>query len=290
MARYRVVHITTYRYGEPVGVSHNLLHLAPSTAGRQRCEDFALEISPRPAVMHRRTDWFGNRVDAFTVQDPHRELVVRATSTVEVEPAFGLDPAVTPAWEQVREALRQPRGDDVAASEFACPSPLVPADPQYAAWAAADFPPGRALLDAALALVMRINREFTYDAEATAVDTPLAEAFANRRGVCQDFAHLGIACLRSLGLAARYVSGYLETDPPPGQPKLVGADASHAWLSVYCPGIGWIGLDPTNACPVGDRHLIVAIGRDFSDVSPVRGVILGGGAHQVSVSVDVARV
>lgn len=146
------------------------------------------------------------------------------------------------------------------------------------------------MLEAALALTTRINREFTYDAEATAVDTPLAEAFAHRHGVCQDFAHLGIACLRSLGLAARYVSGYLETDPVPGQPKLVGADASHAWLSVYCPGIGWIGLDPTNDCVVGDRHLIVAIGRDFSDVSPIRGVILGGGTHQVSVSVDVARM
>jgi transglutaminase-like putative cysteine protease len=290
MARYRVVHITTYRYGEQVSVSHNQLHLAPGSNGRQRCEDFVLEISPRPAVIHRRDDWFGNRVDSFTVQDPHRELVVKATSTVEVEPSFGLDPSVTPPWEEVRDALSLPRGDDVAASEFACPSPLVPSDARYATWAAADFTAYRPLLDAALALTMRIHREFTYDAEATAVDTPLAEAFASRRGVCQDFAHLGIACLRSLGLAARYVSGYLETDPPPGQAKLVGADASHAWLSLYCPGIGWIGLDPTNGCVVGDRHLIVAIGRDFSDVSPVRGVILGGGAHQVAVSVDVARV
>lgn len=291
MTRYRVSHTTTYRYGEPVTVSHNVLHLAPASTPRQHVESFTLEITPTPAVQHQRADYFGNRVDCFTVQDQHTTLVVEAVSHLEVEPAFALDAHVTGPWEGVRDHLHQPRGDDeVLAAEFRFDSPMVPTGPEYAAYAAESFTPGRALLDAALDLVHRINTGFVYDQKATAVTTLVPEVFAKRRGVCQDFAHVGIACLRSLGLAARYVSGYLETEPPPGQPRLVGVDASHAWLSVWCPGIGWIGLDPTNDCLVSDRHLIVAVGRDFSDVSPTKGVILGGGTHEVRVSVDVARL
>jgi transglutaminase-like putative cysteine protease len=291
MTKYRVSHVTTYRYGEPVTVSHNVLHLAPVSTPRQQVESFTLAITPTPAVQHQRADYFGNRVDCFTVQDQHTTLVVEAVSILEVEPAFALDAHVTGPWERVRDHLKRPSGDEeVHAAEFRFDSPMVPTGPEYAAYAAESFVPGRALLDAALALVHRIHTDFSYDQKATAVTTQVPEVFAKRRGVCQDFAHIGIACLRSLGLAARYVSGYLETEPPPGQPKLVGVDASHAWLSVWCPGIGWIGLDPTNDCLVSDRHLIVAVGRDFTDVSPTRGVILGGGSHEVRAVVDVQRL
>jgi transglutaminase-like putative cysteine protease len=291
MTKYRVSHVTTYRYGEPVTVSHNVLHLSPANTPRQRVESFTLDITPVPAVQHVRADYFGNRVDCFTVQDQHTQLIVKSESILEVEPAFALDAHVTGPWEGVRDHLHRPQGDDeVLASEFRFDSPMVPTGPEYAAYAAESFTTGRALLDAALDLVHRINTGFVYDAKATAVTTTVPEVFAKRRGVCQDFAHFGIACLRSLGLAARYVSGYLETEPPPGQPKLVGVDASHAWLSVWCPGIGWIGLDPTNDCLASDRHLIVAVGRDFTDISPTKGVILGGGSHEVRAVVDVARL
>jgi transglutaminase-like putative cysteine protease len=291
MTKYRVSHTTTYRYGEPVTVSHNVLHLAPANTPRQRVESFTLDISPVPAVQHVRADYFGNRVDCFTVQDQHTQLTVTAESVLEVEPAFALDAHVTGPWEDVRDHLRQPQGDEeVQASEFRFDSPMVPTGPEYAAYAAESFTTRRALLDAALDLVHRINTGFVYDAKATAVTTTVPEVFAKRRGVCQDFAHFGVACLRSLGLAARYVSGYLETEPPAGQVKLVGVDASHAWLSLWCPGIGWIGLDPTNDCLASDRHLIVAVGRDFTDVSPTKGVILGGGSHEVRAVVDVTRL
>lgn len=291
MTRYRVSHVTTYRYSEPVTVSHNVLHLSPASTPRQHIESFTLDITPVPAVQHQRADYFGNRVDCFTVQDQHTQLIVRAESVLEVEPAFALDAHVTAAWEGVRDHLYRPHGDDeVLASEFRFDSPMVPTGPEYAAYAAVSFTPGRALLDAALDLVHRINIDFIYDPKATAVTTTVPEVFQKRRGVCQDFAHFGIACLRSLGLASRYVSGYLETEPPPGQARLVGVDASHAWLSLWCPGIGWIGLDPTNDCLASDRHLIVAVGRDFTDISPTKGVILGGGSHDVGAVVDVARI
>ncbi len=291
MTRYRISHVTTYRYGEPVTVSHNVLHLAPANTPRQRVESFTLDISPTPAVQHQRADYFGNRVDCFTVQDQHTQLIVRAESVLEVEPAFALDAQVTGPWEGVRDHLYHPQGDDeVLASEFRFDSPMVPTGPEYAAYAAESFTPGRSLLDAALDLVHRINTGFVYDQKATAVNTTVPEVFVKRRGVCQDFAHFGIACLRSLGLASRYVSGYLETEPPPGQVKLVGVDASHAWMSLWCPGIGWIGLDPTNDCLASDRHLVVAVGRDFTDISPTKGVILGGGTHAVHAVVDVSRI
>ncbi len=291
MTRYRISHVTIYNYSEPVTVSHNVLHLSPMDTPRQQVESFTLDITPSPAVQHRRDDYFGNRVDCFTVQDQHTQLVVRAVSVLEVHAAFALDARITGAWEGVRDHLQHPQDDDeVLASEFRYESPMVPTGPEYGDYAAVSFTMGRPLLDAALDLVQRINRDFVYDPKATAVTTTVPEVFAARRGVCQDFAHVGIACLRSLGLAARYVSGYLETQPPPGQPRLVGVDASHAWMSLWCPGIGWIGLDPTNDCLASDRHLIVAVGRDFTDVSPTKGVILGGGSHEVRAIVDVARI
>jgi transglutaminase-like putative cysteine protease len=259
---------------------------------RQQVELFNCTVSPTPAVSHQRTDYFGNRIDSFTIQEQHTSLVVTVESIVNVQDSFALDSTVTsPAWEVVRDRLKKPDIDEVlAAAEFRFDSRIVPTGSDYAAYALKSFTPGRSLLDAVLDLTRRINRDFIYDAEATAVTTTVPEIFAKRRGVCQDFAHMELACLRSIGLAARYVSGYLETDPPPGQAKLVGVDASHAWISIWSPSFGWIGFDPTNACLVGDRHLIVAVGRDFSDVSPTKGVILGGGEHNVSAVVDVLRL
>ncbi len=289
--RYAISHTTVYSYTEPVGVSHNLLHLLPRDTDRQVLESHHLLVEPEPAVSELRRDYFGNQVSVLTIQDKHTRLSITATSTVAISPVQHLDASASWPWEQVRELIARDRGAEaLAAAEFAFDSPLVPTAADYAAYAAPAFAPGRPLLDAALDLNQRINLEFQYDPRATSVGTPVAEVMAKRRGVCQDFAQVMIACLRSLGLAARYVSGYLETLPPEGQKKLVGADASHAWVSVWCPPLGWVDLDPTNSCLVGERHITVAHGRDFSDVTPIRGVILGGGHHAVAVAVDVNRI
>ncbi|HJZ60202.1 MAG TPA: transglutaminase family protein, partial [Gemmataceae bacterium] len=243
---------------------------------------------PDPAVIEERVDYFGNPVSYFTIQEQHRELVVSVSHRVSVRP----DPIprllATPAWEAVRDRLTRDRGPVwLDAYQFAFDSRDAPADVRFAAYAAPSFPPGRPVLEAALDLTRRIHAEFVYDPRATTLATPVAEVFANRRGVCQDFAHVQLACLRSIGLAARYISGYLSTVPPPGRPRLVGADASHAWVSVFCGDAGWVDLDPTNNQVPGDRHVLIAWGRDYNDVSPLKGVILGGGQHTVKVAVDV---
>jgi transglutaminase-like putative cysteine protease len=231
-------------------------------------------------------DYFGNPVTFFGVQGGHRELVIRARSTVAVS-ARGLpQPSETPPWETAADRSALP----FDALEFVFDSAESRSASGLEAYARASFPPGRPLLDAVSELTGRIHEEFTFDPKATTVATPLAEVFMSRRGVCQDFARLEIACLRSLGIPARYVSGYLETVPPASVPRLVGADASHAWLTVYCPGTGWIAVDPTNNLLPSDTHITVAWGRDYSDVSPIRGVILGGGAHTLEVHVDVVRL
>jgi transglutaminase-like putative cysteine protease len=285
---YHVSHTTRYQYTEPVSLCHNEAHLSPRDCPGQTCQQSDLEIQPRPAVLTNRSDYFGNPATYFTIQEPHRELTVTATYVVEVAPRSVPRPNCTPRWEEVRDLLPRDRSPSVLeAYQFVFDSPYVKCDPQFAAYAATAFTEGRPLLDAVLDLTGRIHAEFHYDPKATTVATPLPEMFAKRRGVCQDFAHLAIACLRSLGLAARYVSGYLCTAPPPGQPRLVGADASHAWLSVYCPTSGWIDVDPTNNQLAGDKHILLAWGRDFADVSPIKGVILGGGHHSVRVTVDV---
>ncbi|MBA3939060.1 MAG: transglutaminase family protein [Planctomycetes bacterium] len=295
--RYRIRHTTTYQYLEPVAVSHNVVHLAPRDSATQRCLRHELTVSPGPAVSHERRDYFGNRVGSFTVQDHHRELVVRATSEVEMRTLAAPDADATPAWEEVRDRLRvgtTPGGFlPLGPEEFLHDSPLVPTAVELAAYAAPSFTPGRPLLAAAIDLNHRIHADFAYASGATSVTTTLAEVLERRVGVCQDFAQVLIGCMRSLGLPAVYVSGYLETVPPPGVERLVGADASHAWAAVHCPGVagthgdGWVHLDPTNDCLPAERHITVAIGRDFSDVSPIKGMILGGGAHRVAVAVDV---
>jgi transglutaminase-like putative cysteine protease len=285
---YRVTHNTTYTYSEPVSLCHHLSHLTPRQGPWQTCRHSNLLIEPLPAVTTEHTDYFGNPATFFTVQEPHRQLSMTAVHVAEVTPFEPPEPAQTPPSETVCDFLRTDRSHDgLDAFQFTLDSPYIPLAPELAGYAAQSFPAGRPLLEGVLELTRRIHADFRYDKRATTVATPLREVFAGRHGVCQDFAHLEIGCLRSLGLAARYVSGYLCTIAPPGRSRLVGADASHAWLSVFCPGFGWIDVDPTNNTVPHGQHILLAWGRDYGDVSPSKGVILGGGHHAVSASVDV---
>jgi transglutaminase-like putative cysteine protease len=285
---YRVTHTTTYSYSKVVSLCHNLAHLTPRHAPRQACLHSELQVTPTPAVQRPQLDFFGNRATYFTIEEPHDKLTVRAVSLTTVIPFNPPAAKETPSWESVSAFLQtdlSPAG--LEARQFVFESPYVKCHPDLTAYAASSFTPGRPLLEAALELTERIHTDFSYDSAATTVHTPLQDVFRLRRGVCQDFAHLQIAGLRGLGLAARYVSGYLRTKPPPGQARLVGADASHAWLSIFCPKVGWIDLDPTNNLIPSDKHILLAWGRDYDDVSPVKGVNLGGGRHSVRVAVDV---
>jgi transglutaminase-like putative cysteine protease len=285
---YRVTHQTTYHYSDPVTLCHNVLRLTPRCTDRQTCLWSKLRVSPAPAVTNRFADYFGNVATFFTVQDRHEELSILTTSEAVVRPTTLPDPEESPPWDAVQARLTQSRDPaDLEAYQFVFDSPHIAASAPLISYARPSFPPGRPLLPAVLDLTRRIYTEFRYDPRATTVATPLLEVLHARRGVCQDFAHLQIGCLRSLGLAARYVSGYLLTTPPPGQTRLIGADASHAWLSVYVPGTGWIDIDPTNDQPASEKHITVAWGRDYDDVSPIKGVILGGGRQSITVAVDV---
>ena len=286
---YRVMHTTVYHYSKLVSLCHNLVHLRPRNDAQQTCARYELEVTPVPKLLCEQMDFFGNHATYFTVEEPHDKLTVRAVSLMEVSTTSASDTGHSPAWEDVRENLKRDRTPQgLEACQFVFDSPYIKAIPELLRYATPSFPPGRPLLEAALDLTHRIYADFRYDPTATTITTPLREVLEQRRGVCQDFAHLQIGCLRSLGLAARYVSGYLRTEPPPGKPRLVGADASHAWLSVYCPHNGWIGLDPTNDQIPSDKHISLAWGRDYDDVSPIKGVNLGGGTHSVTVGVDVA--
>ncbi len=289
---YRVRHLTTYNYLEPVLVAHHLAHLTPRSFAGQTCGRSAIRVTPTPATLDDQgTDYYGNPVTLFTLQDPHKKLTVEAVSRVEVRPRILPAPDETPPWEWVADWLNNARGPEgLEAVEFRFDSPFVRANDVLAAYAAPSFPAGRPILAALTDLTGRIFRDFTYDPSATTVATPLARVLTDRRGVCQDFAHLGIGCLRAMGLSARYVSGYLLTRPPPGQEKLVGSDASHAWLASYIPGFGWVDMDPTNDCLPGMEHITTAWGRDFGDVSPLRGVVLGGGDQSLNVAVDVEPI
>jgi transglutaminase-like putative cysteine protease len=287
--RLRVLHRTTYSYGDAVSTSHHEAHLAPRDGENLRTLAHDVEISPSPSVRRERFDFFGNRALHFSIREPHRQLSVTATSLVELSPVTPPLLGVTPPWEDVRDRLAGDRRRDVLdAYALTFESPQVHGGPEVGDYAAPSFTARRPVLDAVRDLTHRIHADFRYDTGATEVSTPVKEVLRRRRGVCQDFAHLQIACLRAMGLAGRYVSGYLLTRPPPGRPKLVGADASHAWVGTFVPDFGWVEFDPTNDLLPGDEHVTVAWGRDFTDVTPVKGVILGGGKHEVLVSVDVS--
>jgi transglutaminase-like putative cysteine protease len=288
---YRVQHTTTYTYTDTVSVSHNELRLKPRNIPGQTCRAYELLVQPHPAMLSEYTDFFGNQVVFLAVQEPHRSLSVTAKSTVDMVPRQQPDPMTTPAWETVRDQLRHHSSAAcLTAYQYTFDSPHIAVWPALRRFASASFPPGRPLLEAVYDLTRRIYTDFTYNPTATSVSTPLHEVLRNRHGVCQDFAHMQIGCLRALGLAARYVSGYLVTQPTPGQVRLAGADASHAWVSVYCPGHGWIDADPTNNVLPTDRHITVAYGRDYSDVTPIKGVFFGGGEHRMHVVVNVVPV
>lgn len=295
MARYRIIHDTEYAYAAPVSLSRQLLHLTPREVSWQRCIEHRLEILPAFALRLERRDAFGNPVTLLALEAPHEVLQVRAESTVDVLGHRLPDERDVPSWEFVRDLLTYRSGVPVNslyldAARYRFESPYGRVKQDFVAYAANCFLPGVSLLDGVRALTTKIFREFAFDPEATTVATPVTQVFKARRGVCQDFSHLMISCLRSIGLAARYVSGYILTTPPAGQTRLIGADASHAWVSVWCPIDGedrWIDADPTNNLMLGSQHVALAWGRDFTDVSPLRGVILGGGTHELTVSVTM---
>jgi len=290
--RYRLVHRTKYTYSGAVTVSHHLARLAPRTLPGQQCPWHELEIQPEPVGRGVHVDSFGNVTSYFEIEGKHESMEVIAHSLVEVFPTKHPDARSTPPWEQIRDACQIEKltpGSEAGAFRFG--SPMVPLGKDFADYALLEFAPGRPILEAVLGLTHRIHKEFKFDPRATDISTPVSEVLKKRAGVCQDFAHLMLACLRSVGLPARYVSGYLETAPPQGMQRLTGADASHAWVSVFCgEGAGWVDTDPTNNLLPNERHITIAWGRDFSDVSPLRGVTLGAGSQKLSVAVDVIPV
>lgn len=289
--KYHITHRTLYEYSAPVTVSQHVTRLEPRDFRTQACDNYSLKIYPDPALRMTRQDYFGNRLCFFTIQEIHDELEIITHSDVTVT-SRELPPAeTTPPWERVVDLFRDPVSPEVVEPyQFVFDSPQIRASFALADYALASFAPKTPLLAGAADLTRRIFTDFKFDPKATTVATPLEEVWKSRRGVCQDFAHLAIACLRSLGLPAYYVSGYLRTRPPAGQPRLVGVDASHAWFRIFCPGVGWVDFDPTNNVQPGEEHIVVAYGRDFDDVSPVAGILTGGGEHDVKVSVDVEEI
>jgi transglutaminase-like putative cysteine protease len=291
---YEVTHRTAYRYDDEVTGSYGRAHLTPREAPGQRLRSGRIEVTPHPELITERVDWFGNRCTYLEVHRPHTELVVTAVSVVEVSRAAA-DLATLDRW-TVGQAALDWRGVGVApevvldAVDFVLPSAQVEPGPQLRSYAAPVLPPERPLGEALADLVHRIHTDLAYVPGATSVTTSLPEVLARREGVCQDFAHLAVGCLRLAGLPARYVSGYLETEPPPGRPKLQGSDASHAWFSVLVPELGWVDLDPTNDQPADARYVVTAWGRDYTDIPPLKGVIFTESSHStLSVGVDVVR-
>jgi transglutaminase-like putative cysteine protease len=288
---FEVSHRTTYSYSQSVSISHHLLHLSPRVSPHQICRRHSLMIEPPPTIMKDATDYFGNPTTYLTIEEPHDELSIVARSNVQVTAPPPRAPAETPAWDSIAAMLREARERDLLdVYQFAFDSPFTQSGNGAAAYAAPSFPAGRPVLEGAIDLMHRIHAEFKYEGGVTDVYTPVDKVLAERRGVCQDFAHLQISCLRGLGIPTRYVSGYLLTHPPAGKERMVGADASHAWLSVWVPGTDWVDLDPTNDVLPSEQHVTVAWGRDYGDVSPINGLVLGGGKHEVEVAVDVVPV
>jgi transglutaminase-like putative cysteine protease len=309
--KYRITHSTNYHYSQSVGLFQKEVKLQPRNFWRQHCHNSHFDIKPTPVDIRERTDFFGNRVAYFAIQQPHTSLIVTAISDVTTflkESNLDLFNQLT--WEQVRSLLQgtplqeqsqsqqsqsQLQNQDnnleiLNARQYVLDSPMVTITPELADYAQSSFQPNRALVEVVRDLMGRIYKDFTYDPTFTTIATPLSEVLSFRRGVCQDFAHLAIGCLRANGIAARYISGYVETLPEPGKQRLVGADASHAWFSVYIPGMDWLDFDPTNNTVPLDQHITLAWGRDYADVTPLKGIAFGGGQHTLSVSVDVLRL
>ena len=289
--KYRVGHTTTYTYANKVDLASHMLHLAPRSLPGQNVLGAKLQATPEPTRSHAASDHFGNNVAWMFLDQPHDKFVVTVSAEVEVN--FSQPPPAeeTLPWEAVAEAARVGGHDAWRAAEFLFDSPMIPGEPAAFIYAAPSFPPGRPILACLLDLNARIRKEFAFKSGVTTINTPVSKVLAQRAGVCQDFTHLMIAALRAHGLPARYVSGYLRTKPPPGTIPRRGADQSHAWVGAWLgPQHGWVDLDPTNNLVVKDEHVVLAWGRDYGDISPVRGVILGGGRHSVVVGVDLEAI
>jgi transglutaminase-like putative cysteine protease len=272
-------------------VGNHVACLKPRSYDQNRLIENTLQIYPAPATLTERVDYFGNVLWFFTVQEPHQELVVESKSDVLRTSGPMPDANASRPWEESTLSLAEDQSPEgLSAYQYQFESPRIRIHPEFAAYALESFTPGRPMAEALLELTSRIHKDFRFDSKVTTVRTTTEEVFKKRGGVCQDFAHVQIACLRSIKLAARYVSGYLRTYPPPGKPRAIGADASHAWVSAYCRGTGWLDMDPTNNIAPTDGHVTVAWGRDYGDVSPLRGLILGGGGHKLQVEVDMAPV
>jgi transglutaminase-like putative cysteine protease len=286
---YDIRHITTYRYDSQASSAALALRLLPRDDVGQRVLETRVSVSPQPAEQNQDTDFFGNNLTFVRIDRPHTDLRVEAVSRVKVERNAPMAPALTPSWETIRAATASASSlSRTCPAHFLYPSRLVTLHAPAMDYASKSFARARPVLEAAIDLMGRVKRDFVYDQDATAVSTTVPEAFERRRGVCQDFAHVMISGMRGLGLPACYVSGYIRTTPPEGAPRLEGADASHAWVGVWCgPEFGWLGLDPTNDIVVGDDHIVLAFGRDYADVSPTSGVFVGSGGHDLSVGVDV---
>lgn len=288
---YDVSHRTLYRYSVPVVQSQHIVHMSPRAVERQRIKGHALLIEPAPTIRTEREDYFGNRVVMFDIEQEHKELIVHARSTIGVTARPAPDFSVSTPWDELARRIANPlAGTDLDVARYACASKNTRASPDIAAYARQSFPADRPVLVGAWDLIERIYSDFTFDPTATDVSTPITQVLQQRRGVCQDFSHLALACLRAMRLSARYVSGYILTRPPAGAPRLAGADASHAWISVWSPEFGWVDFDPTNGLMPRDEHITIAYGRDYDDVSPISGILLGGSEHSVHVGVDVVPV
>lgn len=288
MKRYHIEHNTTYHYASPAGVSAHIAHLHPRVSELQSCEAFSLSITPQPSDLSQTQDYFGNLTHFFSLQQLHEALSVRAVSEVSVTAQYVPNPGETASCKQTRQYLQHlsPRATGLV-EEYTYPSSLVPWLKSAHSYGAAILHEDRPVLEAVIDLAQAIYSEFEFNPKATELSTPVAEVFKLKGGVCQDFAHLMLACLRAHQIPALYVSGYILTHPPPGKERMIGADASHAWISVYVPETGWIDIDPTNNLVVADEHITVARGRDYEDVSPIRGEVVGGGAHEMEVEVTV---
>ena len=288
---YFVRHRTTYRYLQDVSHSWHMAHLRPRITPLQAVHDSSITLSLEPASRVAREDYFQNPTELFSIDRPHTHLEVLAESRVTVQPAPQRASRDSVPWEEARAMLENPQDDEQRdAVQYLFDSPMTKFESDIFAYGAVSFPPHRPILAGAIELMNRIHKDFRYDTTVTDVSTPVDRVFELRAGVCQDLAHVGIAAMRAMGLPARYVSGYLLTEPPPGKPRLLGADASHAWFSVWAPPFGWVDLDPTNNILVGESHVTSSWGRDYGDVAPVAGIILGGHDHVVEVGVDVIPV
>lgn len=290
--KYKIKHSTTYQYADYVSLCQNQARLTPTTNHKQICHSSYIDILPPTTYLEEYTDYFNNKVTVFEISKQHKKLTVTRISEVELLPTPNIDlSSIYMPWEKVRDQLAKPNSKTLLkAAEFVLPSEYTPLEKEISTYATTSFPPNRNIIEGCKDLMARIFHEFKYDPGFTTISTPLSVVFAQKRGVCQDFSHFALACLRSIGLAGRYVSGYIETFPAEGEIKLEGADATHAWFAIFVPNYGWVDFDPTNNVLPSDQHITLAVGRDFSDVTPLKGIVFGGGSQVLDVAVDMIRL